>query len=305
MRQVHAGQDVGGAVMSTAEPFTQVRQVRRPGKGLSQSGADTLGVEGGGELGRDLVDHLSAEALFVPRTASAAGLQVPHQAEPGEHLQDVEGRVDSHQRKPWRALALAGVVVVVPALAQGEDGEPPVVAGIVAGDVALAAVHVGQRVDAERAVLDRDRAPEEADDQAGPAAEQTAATPSSDGRQLVDGGPARPAPGYLREVARPWPGRSRRACGRRSSPDARRRSRVVARRVDVLLGVGVQVVLAVLGRPPEHALLRRALGEAGEHELAGAAGLEGAVREVAVVAGADAEHAQPVEGDAQRRRPWR
>ena len=65
MRQVHAGQDVGGAVMSTAEPFTQVRQVRRPGKGLSQSGADTLGVEGCCEIGRGLFDHLSAEALLI------------------------------------------------------------------------------------------------------------------------------------------------------------------------------------------------------------------------------------------------
>ena len=29
------------------------------------------------------------------------------------------------------------MVVVVPALAQGDDGQPPVVAGVVAGDVAL------------------------------------------------------------------------------------------------------------------------------------------------------------------------
>ena len=80
---------------------------------------------------------------------------------------------------------------------------------------------------------------------------------------------------------------------------------VAGGRVDVLLGVGVQMVPAVLGGPPEHAALGRALGEAGEHELAGAAGLEGAVREVAVVAGADAEHAQQVERDAAGPRPGR
>ena len=36
---------------------------------------------------------------------------------------------------------------------------------------------------------------------------------------------------------------------------------LVAGRVDVVFGVGMQVMVAVLGGPPEHALLRRALGE--------------------------------------------
>src|SRR3712207_7961335 len=48
----------------------------------------------------------------------------------------------------------------------------PVVAGVIAGHVALRAMHMGERVDAERAVINRDRAPEEAYNQARPAADQ-------------------------------------------------------------------------------------------------------------------------------------
>ena len=45
-------------------------------------------------------------------------------------------------------------------------------------------MHVGQRVDAERAVPERDRAPEEADEQAGPAGEQPAADAQQDRDQV-------------------------------------------------------------------------------------------------------------------------
>src|ERR1700710_1486155 len=64
------------------------------------------------------------------------------------------------------------------------------------------------------------------------------------------------------------------------------------------------MVMAMLGRPPQHALLRAALGEKGEDELEGPAGREGAVREIAMVAGGDREHTKPVERHAKRdRRP--
>ena len=61
--------------------------------------------------------------------------------------------------------------------------------------------------------------------------------------------------------------------------------------MDVVLGVGMQMMVAVLGRPPQHALLHGALREEGEDELEDAAGRIGAVREVAVIAGADREDA--------------
>jgi len=52
-----------------------------------------------------------------------------------------------------------------------KKAEQPVFARVVAGHVALASAHMGERVDAEGGVIDRDRAPEEPDHQAGPAAD--------------------------------------------------------------------------------------------------------------------------------------
>lgn len=62
------------------------------------------------------------------------------------------------------------------------------------------------------------------------------------------------------------------------------------------------MVVAVLGGPPQHALLRRALGENSENELEGSAAREGAVREVAVVPRCDGEDPQPINGDADDHR---
>jgi hypothetical protein len=64
------------------------------------------------------------------------------------------------------------VVVVVPALAEGGDGEWPEVAAGVGGGVAPPPDHVGQRVDRERGVPQQDGRPEEAHDDAGPAGDE-------------------------------------------------------------------------------------------------------------------------------------
>src|SRR5262245_41942592 len=61
-------------------------------------------------------------------------------------------------------------------------------------------------------------------------------------------------------------------------------------------------MMAMLGRPPQYALLRGALREQCEHELERAAGRVGAMREVAMVAGADRKDAQPIEPDAEHDR---
>jgi hypothetical protein len=60
-------------------------------------------------------------------------------------------------------------------------------------------------------------------------------------------------------------------------------------RVDVIRLVGVLVMVAVMRRPPQRALLGRHAAQPGEHELEPARGLEGPVREVAMVATGDAE----------------
>ena len=85
------------------------------------------------------------------------------------------------------------MVVVVPALAEREECKEPVVAGVVARDVALAADNMRQRIDAESGVIEQDGAPEEADDEAGPAADEERRHGHDDGRRLLDSGAARAA----------------------------------------------------------------------------------------------------------------
>ena len=65
-----------------------------------------------------------------------------------------------------------GVVVVVPAFATGEDGDPPVVAGVVAGFEAALAPEVGGGVDEPRGVEADDDAEEGSPEHHGEAAEE-------------------------------------------------------------------------------------------------------------------------------------
>jgi hypothetical protein len=60
----------------------------------------------------------------------------------------------------------------------------------------------------------------------------------------------------------------------------------------------MQVMMAVLGRPPQNALLGAAQGEKREHELKHPARRIGPMRKVTVIARADGEDAQPVQDDA-------
>ena len=77
---------------------------------------------------------------------------------------------------------------------------------------------------------------------------------------------------------------------------------LAARRMHIVFGVGMQVVMAMLGSPPQHTLLAAGLGKAGEQELHRTAGAVGAVREVAVITGDHAEHAQPIKRHTKRHR---
>ena len=76
------------------------------------------------------------------------------------------------------------MVIVVPALAHGEDREQPVVARIVAGHVALPPGDVRHRVDREGSMPDQHGAPAEADHEAGPARDQPGQRAEQGGRQV-------------------------------------------------------------------------------------------------------------------------
>src|SRR5258706_7919163 len=85
-------------------------------------------------------------------------------AEPREELQAVVGEIDL---PPIKTLAGGGhevVMIVVPAFAEGDQGEQPVVLAGVGGREAALAKDVGERIDGERAVPEEDGAQEKAPD---------------------------------------------------------------------------------------------------------------------------------------------
>ena len=63
------------------------------------------------------------------------------------------------------------------------------------------------------------------------------------------------------------------------------------------------VMVAVVGRPPQRAALHAGGADAGERELHGARGAEGAVRKVAVIEAGDREHAHARTVRRRRRAP--
>ena len=201
-------------------------------------------------------------------------------------------------------------MIVVPALAHRDERQQPIVAGIVAGQIPLLSQHMGERVDAERPVIDEHGAQEESDEQARPSRDEKAGYRQHERRhqlvavqphQLGEAGEV----GDLHEVGAV-------VAAREDPPEMAVHEALVARRVHVALGIGVKMVMPVLLRPPQHAFLRRALAHHGEHELERPAGRICPVREVAVVSGADGEDAGPIEdhadhdglpGDARPDRP--
>ena len=68
--------------------------------------------------------------------------------------------------------------------------------------------------------------------------------------------------------------------------------------MNVEFGVGMEVVVAMVGRPPQYALLRSRLREHCENELEGAAGVVSPVGKVAMVASPDGENPEPIKAEA-------
>src|SRR5678815_2081105 len=77
---------------------------------------------------------------------------------------------------------------------------------------------------------------------------------------------------------------------------------VVPRRMHVVPGIGIQMMMAVLGSPPDDALLRRCLGHERKNELKRPACRIRAVREIAMIACADSKDAQPIKRHADDER---
>jgi hypothetical protein len=71
--------------------------------------------------------------------------------------------------------------------------------------------------------------------------------------------------------------------------------------VEVVVGVGMLVMMAVMGGPPEGSLLCRRAAEKREEKLEGAAGLVTAVGKIAVKGAGDAEFAGEEHEGAERK----
>ena len=65
--------------------------------------------------------------------------------------------------------------------------------------------------------------------------------------------------------------------------------------MDVMLGVGIQMMMAMHSRPPDHTSLSRRLAQKRDDELKGPTRLVRSVTEIAVEARRDRPHADDVE----------
>ena len=112
---------------------------------LQRLGRDLVTGERGGKLGGHLVDDVPSKPLLAKHKGLRRCSQVPNDAQPRQYPQHIIGRIVFPPAEALPGGYLVGMVVVVPALAQGQQRKPPVVAGIVTGDVASTAEHVGER----------------------------------------------------------------------------------------------------------------------------------------------------------------
>src|SRR5262249_41731529 len=78
--------------------------------------------------------------------------QLPHDAKPGEHLEEVVARIPLPPEPALIRGVLMVMVIVVPPLAAGDDGKQPVVAAGIGRLVAAPAEDVAERVDGESPV---------------------------------------------------------------------------------------------------------------------------------------------------------
>ena|SRR6516225_9334340 len=74
--------------------------------------------------------------------------------------------------------------------------------------------------------------------------------------------------------------------------------------MQVFFGVGKPVMMTMMPGPPERAFLHGAAAKPRQDKLKDPARLEGAVGEVAMIAGGDAEHPDQVRPGAKRQREW-
>ena len=82
-------------------------------------------------------------------------------------------------------------------------------------------------------------------------------------------------------------------------PDLRTPKGAADGRVEIILSVGIEVMTAMMGRPPERPFLLGRRSQKGQKELENPAGSVGAVRKEPMKPGGDREHAHQVKAQTR------
>ena len=141
-------------------------------------------------------------------------------------------------------------------------------------------------------MIKQHRAPQESDDQAGPARDEKAEHSDSHRRQHLEF--VQPHQLGKRRKIRDLHQVGRIVLSSEDPADMAVDEPLVPGRMHISPCIRVQMMVTVLCRPPQNAFLCAALGENRNDELKHPARRVGSMREVAVIARPDGEHPQPV-----------
>ncbi|KAG1441034.1 hypothetical protein G6F57_018834 [Rhizopus arrhizus] len=233
-------------------------------------------------------------------------LEALYQAEGRHDAQAVPGQVHLPPAEALADRSREEVVVVVPAFAKGKQGQPEVVAAVIAGLEAAAAESMRQRVDGHGGMEQHDGGNEEAPDQQlrsrgvqarRPALQRGAEGIQRRGEQYGNRGVEAIQPTQFREARQVGDARKVRGEGfagqepaHVAPPEA-----MAGGRMQILFIVGVAVMVAMVRGPPQRSALHAGGPDDSEYELHRSRRLEGAMRKIAVVERGDREHAHGIE----------
>ena len=235
--------------------------------------------------------------------------EVPDQSQSFHALQDGVAGVKLAGKETLSNRVRVVVVVVVPALAQCDQGEPHVVPTAVGRCVATRSKSMGKTVDGERGVEQKSRGDTEApDEQLRPAGAEARRHRCEPTAKTVEKSSEQHGHEPIVAIQQPQFRESRQVRNRaqvgfkvfpgREPAGVAPEQAVLHRRVAIFGHVGLTVMVAMVCCPPEGVSLGRGVPQNGEEKLHGAGGAECPVREIAVIKSRDGKHADQIEAEA-------
>jgi hypothetical protein len=155
-----------------------------------------------------------------------------------------------------------------------------------------------KRIDAKRCVIDEHRTPEETDHQTCPSRNGEAKSPENDGGQQFKF--MQPHQFRIPRQVRNFDQVGDIVLSAEDPSEMTVNEALVSRRMDIFLGIGMKMVMAMLRRPPQNALLCATLGRECEDELKYPGRRVGAVRKIAVLSRPDGKHPHPIQRHTDR-----